>query len=592
MKQRGIALLFIALFTLCNPLQSAPLFLVQEGKSTATIIIPKNPSLTESFAAEELSSYIQKSTGAAIAILTEAQLSSYDPSKPYILVGETEQSKSLGISPTAITKGGFLVKRINNFLILRGEDDRISYNPGGTSSPTDPKQRSQTRHGTLFAVYDILEKNLGIRWYWPGPLGEIVPSHTTFAIDLLDYYENPAFEYRSRYGYWLDDPDFGYNESILWWRRMRCGGAGYHPATHSFAKYVELYGKSHPEYFALQKDGTRLTNTRHGGGHICFSNKEFQKILIADLIDTFKKRPDLYTLNVMPGDSFERYCCQCEECKAQYDENAQKLPQSHATFINPNGKHSRIVWNYVNEVAREIRKTLPDRYIGCCAYASYFLPPANIKFEPNVSVTICRGNVDLYFWDPIDIELSHSIIQKWGALSNLIFTWEYPCGAQVYGNAVIFPHGINEEVKRMHASNIKGSIIEYPPCYEPSKYGGSYTGWMRELPTTYILFKSLWNMDLDVGKIMDEFCRDLYGPAEIPMKQFFTRMEKIWKEGNHGTKPYYANWSNIWTSLYSEENLDILFGYLKRAEKIAPEGIYKKRVQKTIQGFSTFEQNR
>ena len=29
--------------------------------------------------------------------------------------------------------------------------------------------------GTLFAVYDVLDNDLGVRWLWPGKSGEFVP---------------------------------------------------------------------------------------------------------------------------------------------------------------------------------------------------------------------------------------------------------------------------------------------------------------------------------------------------------------------------------------------------------------------------------
>jgi len=588
-------LLTVTLLFLCPVLHATPLFLVKDGQPAATIVIPDDPSLTESFAAEELATYLKKSTGAVLPVLKEKETSAKPPEGTVVLVGGTEKTKALGITLKGITNGGFLVRRTGNFLVFRGEDDRTIIYTGyydGKAIPVDPRQRSETRHGTLFAVYDFLEKNVGVRWYWPGDLGEVVPARSSVSVDALDYRENPDFEYRSRYGYWLDDPDFKYNESVLWWRRQRCGGAGATPATHSFAGYVAKYGTTHPEYFALQKDGKRLTDTAHGGGHICLSNKEFQKILIADIIEGFKSNPDRRLAAVMPGDSFEGYCCQCEQCKAKYDAVEKDAEQGHATFIAASGKHSRAVWGYVNEVAREVGKVFPDRYIGCCAYASYYAPPRGMTFEPNVSVTICRGNVDIYFWDPKDIERSHNDIREWSKYSRELFTWEYPCGSQAYGNPVIFPHGVNEEVRRMKSSGIKGTIVEYPPCYDPPKYGGDYTGWMRENLTTYVLYKSLWKSDIDVDAIVDGYCRDLYGPAAEPMKRFFVKMEQIWKKGNHGTKPYYGNWSNIWTYLYSEENLDILLGLLDKAEKLAPEGVYKKRVQKTATGFSVLSQNR
>ena len=556
-----------------NVLFAAPLFLVKDGQPAATIVIPDDPSLTESFAAEELATYLKKSTGAVLPVVKEKEAFAKQPEGTVVLVGGTEKTKTLGVTLKGVAKGGFLIKRTGNFLVFRGEDDRVK--------SVDPRQCPETYYGTLVAVYDFIEKNIGVRWYWPGPLGEIVPEHRNVSIEVLDYRENPDFEYRYSYGRYstYDDPDFKHGENLLWWARQRLGSAGAAPATHSFAGYVAKYGTTHPEYFVLRKDGKRLTDTDHGGGHICLSNKEFQKILIADIIKGFKANPDWYTCAVMPGDSFEG--CECEQCKAQYE-----------PALGPTGIHSRSVWSYVNEVAREVGKVFPDRYIGCCAYASYYMVPTGMKFEPNVAVTVCRGGADIYFWDQKDIEQSHNDIRAWAKNSKKLFTWEYPCSAQVYGLPIVFPHGVNEEVRRMKSDGIIGTITEPAGSGEPAKYGGDYTGWMRENLTTYLFFKSLWKADIDVDVIVDGYCRDLYGPAAEPMKKFFVKMEQIWKKGNHGTRPYYANWSNIWTCLYTEEDIDLLLGLLKKAEKLVPEGVYKQRVQKTIAGFSVLSQNR
>ena len=50
------------------------------------------------------------------------------------------------------------------------------------------------------------------------------------------------------------------------------------------------------------------------------------------------------------------------------------------------------MWDFVNRVAREVRKTHPDKFICNCAYGTYRLPPLKIdKLEPNVVVCIVGG---------------------------------------------------------------------------------------------------------------------------------------------------------------------------------------------------------
>jgi hypothetical protein len=42
-----------------------------------------------------------------------------------------------------------------------------------------------------WALNDILEKNLGVRWLWPGDIGMFVPKHDSFEIPVKDVASQP-----------------------------------------------------------------------------------------------------------------------------------------------------------------------------------------------------------------------------------------------------------------------------------------------------------------------------------------------------------------------------------------------------------------
>ncbi len=52
-------------------------------------------------------------------------------------------------------------------------------------------------HGTTFAVYQFLERFLGVRWFWPGECGEVVPVTKNLALALSSRTEEPAYLWRS-----------------------------------------------------------------------------------------------------------------------------------------------------------------------------------------------------------------------------------------------------------------------------------------------------------------------------------------------------------------------------------------------------------
>src|SRR5206468_2476926 len=83
----------------------------------------------------------------------------------------------------------------------------------------------------LFAVYDFLETKLGVRWLWPGRLGEVIPARTDIAVSDLRESHSPALIHaRVRHGGALTGPAEAwagaetqghyYNDEVVWTRRQ------------------------------------------------------------------------------------------------------------------------------------------------------------------------------------------------------------------------------------------------------------------------------------------------------------------------------------------------------------------------------------
>ena len=111
--------------------------------------------------------------------------------------------------------------------------------------------------------YDILD-GLGVRWFWPGEIGESVPEHSTIYIPDLDRTFEPGF---ARRHIWAPDTRLPkdlraqYND---WQRRNRMPGPLTGSMGHAYNRIVktsdpELFAQ-HPEYFA-QVGGKRVMNS-------------------------------------------------------------------------------------------------------------------------------------------------------------------------------------------------------------------------------------------------------------------------------------------------------------------------------------------
>ena len=356
--------------------------------------------------------------------------------------------------------------------------------------------------GSLNAVYKVL-RGLGVRWYMPGDLGEVIPKMKTIDIQSVKLTEKPDFAMRS--WYWYNYGAFSYDHTI-WARRLGMnstyeilGEIGPVHGLHQVHGRKEMQ-KAHPEYYALV-GGVRDTEHRNVGT-ACPSSPGLEKecIKFARFMFDVYKQPHV---SLFPTDGFKR--CSCEKCKGK----------------DP----SDLVWGFVDRIARELYKTHPDKIVSCGAYTSYVLPPKSIKkFSPNVAVVICnRGRAlmdDQAHWK-----------NYWGQIQG----WKEKLGPGRLirvdnnrstlngGKPIIFPtlhpHGMAKDLKALNGICL-GENSEESQRKAKWKAPGS------DHLNLYVNARFLWDADQDVDKMLDEYYEKFYGPAATIMKEAFDYAEK------------------------------------------------------------------
>ena len=165
----------------------ADLQLVTRGKARTVIIIPEDAGFVTDSAAREMQAYLKKISGADVPIYLENSFSFgpdyhwLDSKFPVISIGRTELAAAAGLSVDNLGPEGFLIETKNNALFILGREERMD-----TTQLRSTKWQSLhwplRRRGTLFGVYTFLEDYLGVRWLWPGDLGEIVPRKADIAV--------------------------------------------------------------------------------------------------------------------------------------------------------------------------------------------------------------------------------------------------------------------------------------------------------------------------------------------------------------------------------------------------------------------------
>lgn len=398
--------------------------------------------------------------------ISGARISIVNDSSPLlakeIVLGKNKHSKKINTS--ALHDDGFLIKTVYEKIYLVGI---------GTK-------------GTLNAVYSFLENYLNCRMY--SSEVKVIPKQTSIVLPSIDVTENPAFAYRS--------VDFyeTLNEPYCLWHKVissddkKIWGMFVH--TFQILLPPEKYFNEHPEYFAL-RNGIRVPEEP------CLSNPEVLKIMTEELRQRMNEKPAATTWSVSQNDNYSY--CQCSEC-SRIDEKED----------SPSGS----VINFVNKIA----KKFPDKIISTLAYQYSRKPPKHIKPEKNVNIMLCT--IECYRTKPLDADtsisgFSHDLI-NWSKLTNNIFLWDY---VVQYTNFVSpFP---NFQVLQPNLQFFSQHGVRM--IYNQGCASGKAPEF--NLLKTYLLAKLVWNPNINVDSIMNDFLFGYYGNAGEHIQKYITLMK-------------------------------------------------------------------
>ena len=478
--------------------------IVGGGKTRAQIVTPIEPTYLEQFAATELQSYLKKISGVQIAIIKETDCGKL----PYsFFIGATKKAAEVGIeaSEEAMGRDGFELRSIADGIIIRGRVDL----------------------GTVFGVYELLERYFDVRWFMPGDIGEYVPKSNTLSIGTVQLVFKPSFRFR-----WVGDGAWALCQRMNAYVKAGQKDVGisckWH--CHTFFELLppEKYYKEYPEYYSMV-DGKR-TN-KEGTSHnrqLCTTNPDVIKIVAANLIEVLDADPNIETIALWAndGDGF----CECKNCCA---------PDEY--WRDWFGKYSRRLTIFNNEVAKIVKEKHPKVLIKAGAYAMYARPPLDKDYQPedNLFFQLCH----LYFchnhplgsnmckvgetYEPAEAfkpnEEFCRILDQWLKLSPHLFIYEYYAvgGMQRAGLPWPLIHTIRSDIPYYRDHGVEGFYTQFSP-----------ESWHRLGLNFYVAAKLCWNADLNVDALLDDYFDKFYGPAATPMKEYFMTMEKAMQDWN------------------------------------------------------------
>ena len=544
--------------------------LVKNGMPCAEIILGSQPSVAAQLGAEELRFHIEKMTGAKLPIAVKSS-GKLIP----IYVGESDFTRNQNLKNEDFKNQEYLIRVSKDHIILMGRDSADKRKVDYSKYTNLPDKWSEV--GTLYAVYEFLEQ-LGFRWYMPGNLGIAFTPAKNLSVKEQEIRRTPSLLYRD-YGHAVFPADFigdtmsnpnkavySLPETKLYELRKRVGGKRI-IINHSFYTWPKRFPDK-KLWFAQGYGNSRTAQ-------LCYTNPEVIKQVAEDarnFFDKKKKSQDLFSNSqddflsniypVVPGD--DRSWCQCARCQALI------LPKATRGRGFSDNKATNYILGFVNEVAKELKKTHPDKFIGTLSYASYFYPPDKVKLEDNIVIFACVENLDP----------TNDIFKEWREkFPNIrMGAWQYYCQPTLRARAQqvrLFPGLNGRNVEKNFRMFEKGNLIGM--FWEPPILFYSYRSAAMEMVEGHILWSLAFDRNRSGAQMFNEFFPLFFGPAEKPMKEFYTRIEDLYC-GYVRKTGVIPNEIVSWKELGNKKVLNELEKLISEARKSAPASPYKERI--------------
>ncbi|OAM88170.1 DUF4838 domain-containing protein [Termitidicoccus mucosus] len=484
---------------------------------------------------------------------------------------------------------------------LYGEDKDAS---GATAQ--EVALNNDSRPGTLFAVYEFLEKQAGVTWIEPGAAGISYASKTALTLEIGNGAWSPKLIQRKiRLAYKSDMRDMARADGNIpdgmqfadeeyagrqldeqiWMRRMRMGSSVHLSYGHAFTQWWARYGATHPEYFALNKNGQRRPVSASAADRIklCVSNPDVARQVAHDHFfrddGTLKNIKDVgYNVNAIENDS--RNYCRCENCQAL----DVVLPGEENLDIDDRVLSDRYVY-FANAVLTEARKIFDEHYaqetgessgkvrVLFYAYSRYNFPPRReilkdgvfLFLIPNLAVPLAE--LDQYYLDWKNMGANAAFLRP----NDLCQDTGMPVGFESH----MF------EKYRLGNQHLALLGTDYDTCWG---------FWPTTGIANYIMARAMYRPDRPMSDWDNEYFAT-YGAVSGDIRDYYTYWRQIWNdrimknvEKIHAMGApldlFRQKVTQLTDQLYSENDYDITDAILSRAlARPPPDTRQRARIQ-------------
>ncbi|MFI1092370.1 DUF4838 domain-containing protein [Streptomyces sp. NPDC020917] len=437
--------------------------LVHKGSAQYRIFLGTGEGAVTRQAAQELADTLATMSGAVPPVVQADQPPGGNDR--LIVVGrENPLTKSLGLDYGKLADDGFALRTRGQTVFISGPVPR----------------------GTLYGVYWVLDRLLGVRWWAPGFTSVPRSGSVSVPAAALNVDQVPRFRFREVAA--ADGKDAAYRQHNLLNGLRGDDEFTSLPRTPGIDTWSRYWPEDRPDFFSTILPEASWAS----GGQIAMMDPATRAEAADRLVTLIRSR-------VAAG----------EEPTASFAQNDQPwtLDAASQEFAAAHGGvPSAPLVDMMNDIAGRVRARIPDARLETEAYTWSFTPPTGLRVDDSVVMTVAPISGD--FGKPLMGSGNQQIaegISEWGRIADNIVIWDYLTDFHAYPQP--FPNwwAMCESFPAFAAiPAIQGYFGE-----GAWNVRGAEFAHLR----IWVLSRLMWDPSLDPDALIREFLRGFYGAA-------------------------------------------------------------------------------
>lgn len=472
--------------------------LVENHSTDYVIVIPKNATSMEKYAAEELRYFLKESTACEFGIITDENLSA-DNAKKYLSVGQTS-------------------------LLKAQSDIKIDYETFGESGPTVIRKGNSVymcgahNYGTLYSVYKFLEYQIGYTAY----ATDCVYFERYINLKLLDF----KYQYVPTIGKTNGHEAPSGTGSLKDLARMYMIGEAREDQQELFdGLYWDGYFCHTNAFFVDQSKYPEL----YKNNQICYTSSKALEVFSDSIFKLFYESPGKDRINLGVNDW--PTSCDCGTCvkeTAKYNGGGvlirfcNKVAENVENRFRELGivrKIELVPLIYYNYITPPVKKDANGNYVAIddTVYPRKGDVSVGLMYTPILS---CYHHS---YENPCDVnEGNKEDILGWKAIYDGFF-YMYSYGSTFPGKYTYFDNMqyLAEQFRWYHDNGIRFNMV-----FEQGT-GASIT--ILAPLKMYVRSKLGWNPMLNLEDVVNDFCAHYYGPAGKSVAEYLKLLTDQWQ---------------------------------------------------------------